>query len=202
MANENEKFEQEFRDAVSELMRTTVKKIDLDMYQRYQRDFEFFTEQEKTALMDEVRSFEPGSADKENAVSCLHNAFIVLALNGCNKLAFEMLQLMPIVSTLNEAASIYAKTKEREMKSAAGKKRKSKHKDMALQIAADTWAVYPNASRAGMADKIREYILSIPGSKPVPNIERFDDWLKESGLCPNVKIRNRNFQLIINKEGV
>ncbi|MGK7244819.1 hypothetical protein ACSPAH_02580 [Buttiauxella agrestis] len=128
MANENKKFEREFKEEVSELMRTTVQKIDLDMYKRFQREFEFFTEQQRMELMDEVRSFEPGIANQNNAVRCLHNAFLVLSVNGCNKLAFEMLQLMPIVSTLNESANIYAKVKEREMRSAAAKKEQASTK--------------------------------------------------------------------------
>ena len=201
MKIKNEKYQQELIDSLDNIFENSS--IDKDFNQWAAFSARNANEEEKQELIDTIRAAKPlEDNEMSDCVRALHYSFLLLEVHECPHWSKKILQVMAVVEAMNAATVKYTEIKKKEEKSLAAKNRVSRHKGTSLRIAADTWAVYPNASRAGMADKIREYILSIPGSKPVPNIERFDDWLKESGLCPNVKIRNRNFQLIINKEGV
>ncbi|WP_214241147.1 hypothetical protein [Raoultella ornithinolytica] len=89
----------------------------------------------------------------------------------------------------------YAKKVISEDRSKARKGKTNRHQPTALRIAADTWDKYPHASLAGLSEDIYSYLRK--SWKDVPVAGTVEKWLKESGLNPDVKPKNRNFELII-----
>ncbi|WP_227525787.1 hypothetical protein [Klebsiella pneumoniae] len=84
-----------------------------------------------------------------------------------------------------------------EDRSKARKGKTNRHQPTALRIAADTWDKYPHASLAGLSEDIYSYLRK--SWKDVPVAGTVEKWLKESGLNPDVKPKNRNFELIISE---
>ncbi|HDZ0391585.1 TPA: hypothetical protein RRS91_003565, partial [Klebsiella pneumoniae] len=86
-----------------------------------------------------------------------------------------------------------------EDRSKAKKGKTNKHQSAALAIARKTWEQYPTASLAGLSEEIYSYLRNKYNGVPVAGTVKI--WLKESGLNPNVKPKNREFKLVI-PEGV
>lgn len=82
---------------------------------------------------------------------------------------------------------------EDRRKAKAGKT--NRHKESVIKISTDTWASYPHASLAGVASEIYAHLRSKWNDTPV--LGTIEGWLKESGLNPTVKPKNRNFKLVI-----
>lgn len=82
-------------------------------------------------------------------------------------------------------------------RSKAKKGKTNRHHSTTLSIASLTWGEYPNASLAGMSQEIYSHMREKWNDVPV--VGTIEKWLKESGLNPAVKPKNRNFKLVINE---
>lgn len=124
----------------------------------------------------------------------------ILEVLGFERLAKQMRKLYSELLTETLMAEVredaYAKKIISEDRSKAGKGNTSRHKEVALRIAKDTWMEYPNASQAGMIDELFAYFRKDRNDNPSSGAIR--DWLTQSGLNPGGKGKNRNFKLIIN----
>lgn len=80
-------------------------------------------------------------------------------------------------------------------RSKAKKGKTNRHQSAALIIASSTWGKYPNASLAGLAQEIYTHLRT--KWKDVPVVGTIEKWLKESGLNPDVKPKNRSFKIVI-----
>ena len=76
----------------------------------------------------------------------------------------------------------------------AKKGKTNRHQSVALDIATRTWEKYPNASLAGLSQEIYTH-LRIKWND-VPVVGTIEKWLKESGLNPDVKPKNRAFKIV------
>ncbi|MDE9691476.1 hypothetical protein [Citrobacter portucalensis] len=79
-------------------------------------------------------------------------------------------------------------------RSKAKKGKTNRHQSVALEIATRTWEKYPNASLAGLSQEIYTH-LRIKWND-VPVVGTIEKWLKESGLNPDVKPKNRAFKIV------
>ncbi|WP_108700602.1 hypothetical protein [Phytobacter sp. SCO41] len=82
-------------------------------------------------------------------------------------------------------------------RSKAKKGKTNRHQSSALLIASNTWNKYPNASLAGLSQEIYSYLRAKWNDVPV--VGTIEKWLKESGLNPDVKPKNRMFKIVISE---
>jgi hypothetical protein len=73
----------------------------------------------------------------------------------------------------------------------------NRHKEIVLKIAEDTWSAYPYASAAGVKEEIHAYLRG--KWKDCPVVDTVKLWIRESGLDPKIKPKNRDFKLVINE---
>ncbi|WP_313666407.1 hypothetical protein [Atlantibacter hermannii] len=137
------------------------------------------------------------SEDLAGTILALHNAFMLFEANGYYKLARRMLIVMSIISTLTESAEKYVDIALRAEKSKAKKGKTNRHYSEVLEIATATWCKYPNASMAGLSEEIYSHLRAKWNDVPVSATVK--TWLKDSGLNPDVKPKNRSFKLVLNK---
>ena len=109
----------------------------------------------------------------------------------------RMLVVMSIISTLTESTEKYVDIALRAEKSKAKKGKTNRHHSVVLSIAGETWKKYPNASLAGVSEEIYTHLRSKWNDVPVSDTVK--TWLKDSGLNPDVKPKNRNFKLVLTK---
>lgn len=133
------------------------------------------------------------------SILALHNAFMLFEAYGCRKMAWKMLVIMSMISTLTESAEKYVDIALRAEKSKAKKGKTNRHHAEVLSIARETWNKYPNASLAGVSEEIYTHLRTKWNDVPVPDTVK--TWLKDSGLNPEVKPKNRKFKLVLTKDG-
>lgn len=134
----------------------------------------------------------------ENAATII-KAAIIADLIGCLDLRNDLMVLFisMIEKAYNsKAMDIFKKKKViSEDRRSAKKGKTNRHHDTAIKIASDTWGKYPNASLAGLSEDISAHLKKV--WKDVPVAGTVEKWLKDSGLNPDVKPKNRNYELII-----
>ncbi|CAI2505647.1 MAG: hypothetical protein LKJ78_08135 [Serratia liquefaciens] len=137
---------------------------------------------------------------KGSGLQGLIKSAAILEILGFERLAKQMRKLYSELLAESFMAEVredaYAKKVISQDRSKAGKGNTSRHKEVALRIAKDTWMEYPNASQAGMIDELFAYFRKDRNDNPSSGAIR--DWLTQSGLNPGGKGKNRNFKLIIN----
>lgn len=131
-------------------------------------------------------------------ILALHNAFMLFEANQCYKMARRMLVAMSLISTLTESTEKYVDIALRAERSKAKKGKTNRHHSEVISIAKNTWAKYPNASLAGLSEEIYTHLRSKWNDVPVSDTVK--TWLKDSGLNPDVKPKNRQFKLVVNEE--
>ncbi|MBA0208184.1 hypothetical protein [Pectobacterium brasiliense] len=134
-------------------------------------------------------------------MSDMLKASAILEVMGFERLANQMRKRygeMFVETLMGSLRQIeHAKKVISEDRSKARRGKTNRHYVTALKIAADTWARYPHASLAGLSEDIYSYLRK--SWKDVPVAGTVEKWLKESGLNPDVKPKNRNFELIISE---
>ncbi|MFZ8600789.1 hypothetical protein ACO1ZJ_27070, partial [Klebsiella pneumoniae] len=161
-------------------------------------------------ILNHARELQNSFNSKEHVNSVLHGIYgenaativkaaIIADLIGCLDLRND---LMVVFGSMVESAhnskamDIFKKKKIiSEDRSSAKKGKTNRHHATAIKIAADTWAKYPNASLAGLSEDISAHLRK--AWKDVPVAGTVEKWLKDSGLNPAVKPKNRNYELII-----
>lgn len=133
-------------------------------------------------------------------------AFLVADIAGCDNLKQDLLKLhakLHSAEYLRKANDLHNKNKIiSEDRSKARKGKTNRHNTEALNIAKDTWDIYPNASVAGMAEEIYFHLRKSWTNNDLPKISTIEVWLTKSGLIPDIepKNRNRDFKLVIKGE--
>lgn len=134
----------------------------------------------------------------ENATTIV-KAAIISDLIGCLDLRNDLMVLFSSMvenAHNSKAMDIFKKKKViSEDRSLAKKGKTNRHHATAIKIAANTWGKYPNASLAGLSEDISAHLRK--AWKDVPVAGTVEKWLKDSGLNPAVKPKNRNYELII-----
>lgn len=161
-------------------------------------------------ILKHARELQTSFNSKEHVNSVLHGIYgenastivkaaIIFDLIGCLDLRND---LMVLFSSMVESAhnskamDIFKKKKViSEDRSLAKKGKTNRHHATAIKIASDTWGKYPNASLAGLSEDISAHLRKT--WKDVPVAGTVEKWLKDSGLNPTVKPKNRNYELII-----
>ncbi|HCR3334210.1 TPA: hypothetical protein ON538_000302 [Morganella morganii] len=137
-------------------------------------------------------------SDNED-LAILFQALVILSRAGCGHVAGNISDLAlkiyrdDYLSEINK--DISKKELVRDEKSKAGKGNTSKYKECALQIAKDTWDVYPNATQEGMTEELFHYFRGKRTDNPAASTIRV--WLSASKLNPKNDIKDRKFKLII-----
>jgi|APAga8741243855_1050100.scaffolds.fasta_scaffold00051_43 uncharacterized protein YrzB (UPF0473 family) len=136
----------------------------------------------------------------ENAATIV-KAAIIADLIGCLYLRNDLMVLFNSMvenAHNSKAMDIFKKKKViSEDRSSAKKGKTNRHHASAIKIASDTWEKYPNASLAGLSEDISAHLRKT--WKDVPVAGTVEKWLKDSGLNPDVKPKNRSYELIINE---
>lgn len=136
----------------------------------------------------------------ENAATIV-KAAIIADLIGCLYLRNDLMVLFDSMvenAHNSKAMDIFKKKKViSEDRSSAKKGKTNRHHASAIKIASDTWEKYPNASLAGLSEDISAHLRKT--WKDVPVAGTVEKWLKDSGLNPDVKPKNRSYELIINE---
>lgn len=163
-------------------------------------------------ILKHARELQTSFNSKEHVNSVLHGVYgenattifkaaIIFDLIGCLDLRND---LMVLFSSMVESAhnskamDIFKKKKViSEDRSLAKKGKTNRHHATAIKIASDTWGKYPNASLAGLSEDISAHLRK--AWKDVPVAGTVEKWLKDSGLNPTVKPKNRNYELIISE---
>lgn len=126
-------------------------------------------------------------------------AYMVADVLGCNNLKRDLISLYSKLHTdvyLSKSSELFNRKMVISQDRRNAKKGKTnRHHAEAIKIASNTWGKYPNASLAGLSEDITSY-LRISWTD-VPVVGTIEKWLKESGLNPDVKPKNRNYKLII-----
>ncbi|MGQ7742648.1 hypothetical protein ACUNDQ_00260 [Pectobacterium brasiliense] len=136
---------------------------------------------------------------KNSGLSDLIKSAAIHELIGFERLAKQMrkryaeLFIEMLMAGVRKEADAKKVISEDRRKAKAGKT--NRHKENAIKISRDTWALYPNASLAGLASEIYTHLRSKWNDAPV--VGTIEGWLKESGLNPTVKPKNRSFKLVI-----
>lgn len=132
-------------------------------------------------------------------MSDMLKASAILEVMGFERLANQMRKRygeMFVETLMGSLRQIeYAKKVISEDRSKARRGKTNRHHVTALKIAADTWAKYPHASLAGLSEEIYIHLKSKWNDKLV--LSTVYTWLKESGLNPDVKVKNRDFKLVL-----
>lgn len=151
-----------------------------------------------TGMFSEIREHKvvgDGTAG-EQSIYALCFAHYALKAMGCDAWAEKITSLIPVFRGLEFGASSFVKSKISEEKSKARKGKCNRHKPRALEIAINTWSVYPNASLTGMRDEIYAHLRGEWNDCPASGT--INDWLKDSGLNPpNDGVKNRKFGLVL-----
>lgn len=134
----------------------------------------------------------------ENTTTII-KAAIIADLIGCLDLRNDLMTLFhSMVSNAQDSKATELFKRKRvisEDRSLAKKGKTNRHHETAVKIASDTWGKYPNASLAGLSEDIASHLRML--WKDVPVAGTIEKWLKDSGLNPDVKPKNRNYKLII-----
>ncbi|EPH2928128.1 hypothetical protein RFD97_003613 [Klebsiella pneumoniae] len=132
-------------------------------------------------------------------MSDMLKASAILEVMGFERLANQMRKRygeMFVETLMGSLRQIeYAKKVISEDRSKARRGKTNRHHVTALKIAADTWDKYPHASLAGLSEEIYIHLKSKWNDKLV--LSTVYTWLKESGLNPDVKVKNRDFKLVL-----
>ncbi|MHA9034229.1 hypothetical protein ACYBB8_13120 [Klebsiella pneumoniae] len=165
-------------------------------------------------ILNHARELQSSFKDKEHVNAVLHGIYgensstivkaaIIADLIGCLDLRNDLMVLFNSMvenAHNSKAMDIYKKKKIiSEDRSLAKKGKTNRHHATALKIASDTWVKYPNASLAGLSEDISAHLRK--SWKDVPVAGTVEKWLKDSGLNPSVKPKNRNYELIVSVEG-
>lgn len=163
-------------------------------------------------LIEDARAMESSFYEKNDVndfVNAIHGENAVLMMKaagimdliGCQRLRNDLLTFFNILidnAEFSKTMEIYYKKKViSEDRSLAKKGKTNKHHQEVLRLAENTWRIYPNASVAGLAEKISSHLNE--KWKDVPSLATLQKWLKLSDTVPDVpaRDRNRNFELVV-----
>lgn len=161
-------------------------------------------------ILSHARELQTSFDTKDNFNAVLHGMYgentttilkaaIITDLIGCLDLRNNLMVLfnsMVVNAHNSKAMDIFKKKKViSEDRSLAKKGKTNRHYATAIKIAADTWDKYPNASLAGLSEDISAHLRK--AWKDVPVAGTVEKWLKDSGLNPAIKPKNRNYELIV-----
>ncbi len=136
---------------------------------------------------------------QNSGIQDLMKSAAVLEIMGFERLAKQMRKLyaesLAEMFMSNVREEEFAKQVISQDRSKARKGKTNRHHNAALKIAADTWAKYPHASLAGLSEDIYSHLRKKWNDVPVAGT--VEKWLKESKLNPDVKPKNRNYELIV-----
>lgn len=196
----DDKYRQRLLNEMQDIVKENSSFIDLNLYRLIADGLRNESDEGKVELYETIKNSQPsGDHEMADSIRALHHAFCLFEAHGAPQWASKMLQIMAVLGSMNATADKYVEIKIREDKSRAGKGKTSRHKETALIIAKDTWSIYPNASLAGMASEI--YVYLHQQWVDAPEMETIKRWLKAEKIAPDVKVKNKNFKLVINKEG-
>lgn len=136
----------------------------------------------------------------ENAVTLI-KAALIADLVGCLEIRNDLMSLFNCMqenAIASKAINLYKRKKViSEDRSKAKKGKRNRHYDKVLDIARDTWKLYPNASVSGMGEEIWLHLRK--DWNDTPAIGTIQEWLKNSGITTDVdpSNRNRDFKLIL-----
>lgn len=195
-----DKYKQQLIKEMQDIVKENTSFIDINIYSWLAHSLRTGSDEAKEELYDYLQNNKPlGNNEMADSLAALHHAFSLFEAHGCPHWASKMLQIMAVLGSMNATADKYVDIKISEDKSRAGKGKTSRHKSTALKIAQDTWSIYPNASLAGMASEI--YIYLHQQWVDSPEVDTIKGWLKKEKIAPENELKNRNFKLVINKEG-
>lgn len=160
------------------------------------------TAEDRKKLLDDIIKNDSDSDLGEGLPGCvvaLIDAFLIFEACDCPKNARNMITIMMLINVFSETVEQCVDIASRAEKSKAKKGKTNRHYDEALSIAENTWSEYPNASLAGLSEEIYSHLRS--KWNDVPASDTVKTWIKESGLNPDVKPKNRNFKLVLTKKG-
>ncbi|HGL6324597.1 MULTISPECIES: hypothetical protein [Citrobacter] len=174
--------------------------------------FENLDSNEKISLLNQINEMKFGSNFENETVypgdpvllqteesSELIKASCIFEVLGFELLAKNMRRFYSetLIETMMKEVREEAKAKKiiSADRSKAKKGKTNRHQSAALEIATRTWGKYPNASLAGLSQEIYTH-LRIKWND-VPVVGTIEKWLKESGLNPDVKPKNRAFKIVI-----
>lgn len=210
--NDLDKFVSIIRDKTSEsLVTKTVKDMygvtPSEMTWEERINFASEIENEKIVILSGLTikaERTEGTIDYQSSeLSDMLKASAVLEIMGFERLSRQMRKrygemlvetLMGGLRQLEHAKKVISEDRRK-----ARKGKTNRHRITALKIASDTWGKYPNASLAGLSEDIYFHLKKL--WKDVPVVGTVEKWLKESGLNPDVRPKNRNFELILLTDG-
>ncbi|MFX2608995.1 hypothetical protein [Enterobacter mori] len=198
--------EKKFTDFISEIEyykkdMVNFKKIFFDFDERMSK-YPFFDRAGIFAgMFSEIQNHKiTGDDPEKDSVYALCFAHYALKTAGCNAWADKITTLIPVIRGLEFSADAYVKTKVSEEKSKARRGKCNRHKHRVLEIASDTWSLYPNASLPGVRDEIYAHFRA--NWKDCPASDTINDWLRISKLNPcNGGVKNRHFNLVTERQG-
>lgn len=175
-------------------------------------EFSNLDSQGKVTLANEINEMQFGSQfENETAYpgdpvllqteesSELIKAACIFEVLGLEQLAKNMRRFYAemLIETMMKEVRLEASAKKiiSADRSKAKKGKTNRHQSMALLIASNTWDKYPSASLAGLSQEIYTHLRNKWNDVPV--VGTIEKWLKESGLNPDVKPKNRAFKIVI-----
>jgi hypothetical protein len=194
----DEKYKKQLVKEMQDVVKEHSSFIDIGLYNWIAQNIRADTDETKQELYDVIRNSKPsGDHEMADSIRALHHAFCLFEAHGSPHWASKMLQIMAVLGSMNATADKYVEIKISEDKSNARKGKTNRHYEKAIEIAKNTWGEYPNASVSGLSDDIYK-ILSKTWTD-VPASSTIYTWLNKSGFNPNIKIKNRNYKVILTK---
>lgn len=126
-------------------------------------------------------------------------AVTVLQVLGFQGLAHSVWMSTLLADLISEykddIESLKSQIKQKEINSTGGKNRTSRHKKLALKIAANTWKEIPGASVPSLSTKIFIYLNG--KFTDVPEVGTINSWLNKSNDNPKVTPKIRDYNLVV-----
>ncbi|ENP2075220.1 hypothetical protein ACDA36_004130 [Klebsiella michiganensis] len=197
----DEKYIDELRRQLENIHASKNKNI-VSLCGKISEDLKRGSSEDRQKLLDDIKKNDSDSDLVDGLSGCiaaLLDAFLIFEACDCPRNAKNMITIMMLINVFSESVEKYVDVAFRAEKSKAKKGKTNKHYDEALSIAKNTWGKYPNASLAGLSEEIYAHLRSNWNGVPVSDTVK--TWLKESGLNPDVKPKNRNFKLVLTGEG-
>lgn len=199
----DEKYIDELRKQLTIISGSKNKNV-ISFYAELSEKIRNGTDEDRRKILDDIKMNDNNSDLGDGLSGCvlaLNDAFLIFEACTCPKNARNMITIMMLINVFSESVDKFVDISFRAEKSKARKGKTNKHYDEALCIARNTWNKYPNASVAGLSEEIYSHLRSKWNDAPVSDTVK--TWLKESGLNPDVKPKNRNFKLLLTKgEGI
>ncbi|MCL9669379.1 hypothetical protein L2C91_13485 [Rosenbergiella epipactidis] len=175
-------------------------------------NFESFAESEKRSekeIIEQLHFMDKKQTESDPMESYLNatigddaytimKAYCFAEISGCNNLKRSLMELYfkTIFNSYNNKAINILNNKKAisEDRRKAKKGKNNRHCDNVLEIARLTWSAYPHASLSGLSEEITAHLKS--KWKDVPTQGTVERWLSKSEMNPDVKPKNRNFELV------